>query len=658
MQDTSITSKAGAEIIALSYKYADNVRDPETDSGKGIENTAGIIYINNNFAAGEVNVTIGNGKNNLTIYSTILVQSYSKVKTDINLRTVNYYAPSSNGRGHFMVRGIGAHTLNATGSTFAVSAGTLFYVDLNCGFNATIDSCVFAAPTVAFASKNAGQNATDLSKSKIVITNSDMVFANMDFLKGSEGCIVLGKGTRFNFDIPTTGYVVLAEGTVAKAYSGGKETTKYAMIYPVVDDTNAYKPVFTFTTPTLTVNAEYKYEVVIPPKEYTVSWIRNGKIIAKETYYDGEIATFKGDLVLERIDNWFVKGIAGWENEDGDTDNFKVSQNNNTFYAIDGIVVSPAALYNFKTDNNFTRYIYVPVPTEDSGIVVTGITDDYRLTSGAPTEIFSNASRVKIVSIGGVEYYQINDTPGVSFDFYQNYTVTYTYEGKEYQYKVTAPCMAGYFAQVLADDTQCDEAKALVVNAAYYVKTVLDYTNKSNATINTIVSEYSNLLETVSASQVKADFDSIDYSGLMKVATGVSFIVGDGFTPSLAIAIPDYTTKVSGSFTSNGGWENTFDFGFANYHYKGEDGFNSQDGTNFSKNYLRTTATMGAYDARQTITIVIGENTGTFNLGAYIYMMQNQTGLTDKQVKGLEVAKALYAYSEASLAYKTRSQAK
>ena len=192
--------------------------------------------------------------------------------------------------------------------------------------------------------------------------------------------------------------------------------------------------------------------------------------------------------------------------------------------------------------------LFIPVPAENSGIVITAICE-----GTGDVNIMGDATRFAEVLVEGVKYNRMTARPGVTENEIVEYSVDYTYGGQSYRETVTAKSLSGYFEQVLGGNPD-NVTKTLIVHAANYCKAVINYTGVTTTDYDAIVSNYSSYITTVDDATVLADRVMSISKELTSYITGIAFVIGDGYLPNYAFMPANSSvTEITWSYTSHDG---------------------------------------------------------------------------------------------------------
>ena len=607
------SSEPGSDIISIYYQPT--VSTP-THASIGLVSTAS-SRSGNSF-------TIGNGTDNLTIHTPILMFA-KEPNFKLNINGGKILAPRKNSKGLIIADTTGTNLTIDVKNAF-IAGSTILFVARSDGsgyINGTIDNSTLVADTI-FGEWN---------NSHVTLTNTELVGgATVSASTDKPGQVTLSVGCKTTFELPEN--MVVDSDYVWMEKSTEKDVS-YSVYYPQYDGNSSFTQASMTTPNKTTKTARFIYEVVTQeeaPREITVTWIYKDKEIATETYLTGSVATFKGTINFNRIDPWFVEDISGWQNASGEA-NFVVSHTNNVFYAVPTVKIDIQPLYNYATTTGFESHLFVPVPSENSGIVITSICE-----GEASENLMSDTTRCVDVTVEGVAYKMMVAYPGVCQDESTSYTVEYTYGGNTYSETFVVKSLVNYFNQVLSGDVD-NETLSLIVHAANYCKTVVDYVTNDVTVFDDIVSTYAEYLTEIEDSVILSDY-VMNTEALKPYLEGATFSIGDGYLPLYAFK------PVEGSGITSVTW--SYDSYDGNTYIRTATSGEHWDG------YLANGGSIGVYDIRKPITISCGGAEGTYSLAAYITYLQSLEGTNRAESKALAVVKALYAYSVASYNYKTR----
>ena len=636
------SSRPGAKIFNASLTTSNGVVNGGAVVSAGGQNSS---------------ATFGNGTNNLSIYTAILVDaahyvSRGAAETTKNIVKINIDGGlyvRSHADSYALIIARDDVEINFKNATIASTTGPIISRDnrYNGSITGTIDNCKLSSAKIV----------DQIDDSSITITKSVLsgAFVASD-ASNSGGKVYLGDGTKYGMTLPET--VAIADGAIA---FGKTETVTFNWTtYNFAYDKTTNKVLPDSITPVAksdTVNATV--EIMSEdraPKEITVYWYTDKGIpLGSQTAYEGETATFTGEYPETRINGWFVSGIAGWSNTPGgEAVSTVVSQSNCRFYAVLGSAINVQFLHNLTTTTNFTRNVYLPVPAEGSGIVITGV---YSGTDLNGTNLYGayRCDPTKVVSINGEKYLAIVDWPGANNNGAAiAYTVTYTYNGVAASTYVKAPSFVDYFTQVLESEDMDEEGRTLVINIANYLKAIASYANLSFAgQYDELLTQYSEYVIEDIDDMIAADAtkNPANVSALSSYITGATFVIGTGYRPMFGFVPASGVELVKVTLNSNSGVVKSFSVNKPTNNNWGTD-----------RNILVNNMDIPVYDIRETITITSsdGKATGTYNLAAYITWMQGEVdnNTANADADALAVAKTLYAYSVASYEYKTRNAGK
>ena len=366
-----------------------------------------------------------------------------------------------------------------------------------------------------------------------------------------------------------------------------------------------------------------------------VNYVVNGEIYSTEMLEVGSVVDTFPTVPNIQVNTWVAKAVAGWTNTLSDDLTVELGENN--LVATFEYVAGAKLLTNITTTTALITNLYIPTPTEEElakfsnisllvdSVEKWGSSDITGVTvSSAPYYRYTETMRI---------VYNANERP-VEFSFtYDGVTITKSFNFNAYD----------YFETILSSNGYTTVEKELIYAACSYADAVAQYA-EVNAT-----KKFAPLLEAYAAYAPKnvssvADIIATAHkdTSAMTCINGYNVSVADGYAARFRFvlntkAVGENFNKESASLKYNtlaGGAEKTVAF----TEYDASTGF------------LTGPYSIAIYDIRQTFTITVGNEIGTFNLASYIKLLTEANYGEDSPE--MRVAYGLYIYSECSEAYK------
>ena len=465
-------------------------------------------------------------------------------------------------------------------------------------------------------------------------------------------------------------------------------------------DANGYS--FAYETKThvmMQCGDNYKFREPVASDYLNATWLdEDGNTLATTSHLIGtKIEPYDSSNIgtIEGNNGWYDLTFKAWRSENGLAPEAVANNGEKMEYTFEPAMKPVADIdgikFNLTTYTHFALNFYIPKcelenVTVDMNYVYQG--EDLNPEKSLPYSKYGSVGTIK-----GVDYYCFRSYPGANNTATQNYYISYkvTHDGETYDLVYhTATSIPGYALAAIKQESSDKTAKTLIAAMARYVQAnVVISGSAENATLNEVLAiaeekgyqiSYADIADEIAKTEAGTAMTTLsDY------ISGAQFVLGM-YEPRFAfkynsknVAFSDLLTPIN----AGGGaclWpsENTkyfIDVRYKNaisgasahqllHHYAyGADG-KTVNWTEDAESYHGVTSSLGVYNVRQIMTLELYRPDGTIVRGTYSLadhikamdtLAANEALSEAERAEyslGADAARALYAYSVASEAYK------